>query len=106
MLPETDGARKLRVPSRCATRWPPWPFLSIMAVPAFLSPSALAWRRCTRARGSVLYDLVNRADKALYRVKESGRNAVYCADLPQGACAAGQMHRSDPQDCAGGSLLS
>ena len=51
-------------------------------------------------------DLVNRGDKALYRVKESGRNAVYCADLSQGAWAAGQMHRSDPQDCAGGSLFS
>ena len=33
-------------------------------------------------------ELVNRADKALYRAKGTGRNAVYCADVQQGGAPA------------------
>ena len=106
VLPETDSASALRVAESLRRE------VAALAVPVDHGGASISVTVsigvATLHKGSGLgfEDLVNRADKALYRVKESGRNAVYCADLPQDACAVGQVHSSDPQDCAGGSLIS
>lgn len=49
--------------------------------------------------------LLNQADLALYRAKQTGRNAVYCAEVPRGDAMPARWARY-PQDDTGGARLS
>ena len=49
--------------------------------------------------GMSFEELVNRADQALYQAKGTGRNAVYCADMPP---AEGGVGEQVPLDLGGG----
>ena len=49
--------------------------------------------------GMSFEELVNRADQALYQAKGTGRNAVYCADMPP---AEGGVVEQVPLDLGGG----
>ncbi len=105
VLPETDGVGALRVAESLRQE------VASLAVPidqagACISVTvSIGVATLHKGAGLGFEDLVNRADKALYRVKESGRNAVYCADMPQSGFAAVHV-LSGPPDSAGGLLLS
>jgi diguanylate cyclase (GGDEF)-like protein len=90
VLPETDGVSALRVAESLRRE------VATMSVPINEEGACISVTVsigvATLHKGSELdfEELVNRADKALYRAKEAGRNAVYCADAHPGS--AGAVH--------------
>ncbi|BEP95726.1 sensor domain-containing diguanylate cyclase [Acidovorax sp. sif1233] len=80
VLPETDGASAQRMAESLRHD------VSAMSVPvndegASISVTvSIGVATLHQGSGLDFEELVNRADKALYRAKESGRNTVHCAD--------------------------
>ncbi len=88
VLPETDGVSALRVAELLRDE------VAALAVPVddgrasisvTVSIGVATWHK---GAGLSFEELVQRADKALYRVKETGRNAVHCADMQPAVTAA------------------
>lgn len=104
VLPETDAVSALRVAESLRHE------VAALSVPVNeQGPSVsvtVSIGVATMHAGSGLgfEELVNRADKALYRAKDTGRNAVYCADVPQGGADA--VHVLIEPDEDAGSVLS
>lgn len=105
VLPETDGASALRVAEALRHE------VAAMNVPVNdegVSVSVtVSIGVATMHKGSGLSfeQLVNRADKALYRAKDTGRNAVYCADVQHG-CVSAVHVLIDPGEGRNGALLT
>lgn len=81
VLPETDSVGALRVAESLRQE------VAAMSMPVSATGDTVSVTAsigvATLHKGSGLdfEELVNRADQALYRAKEAGRNAVYCADV-------------------------
>ncbi|KRD15728.1 diguanylate cyclase [Acidovorax sp. Root267] len=105
VLPETDGVSALRVAESLRRE------VAALSVPVNDEGASVSVTVsvgvATLHKGSGLGfdELVNRADKALYRAKDTGRNAVYCADVQQGGAAAVHV-LIDPDETAGGVLVA
>ncbi|RYF70957.1 MAG: GGDEF domain-containing protein, partial [Comamonadaceae bacterium] len=89
VLPETDTANALRVAESLRHD------VSVMSVPINEEGTrisvtvSIGVATLCKGTGLSFEELVNRADKALYRAKGAGRNTVYCADdVQQGGAAA------------------
>jgi diguanylate cyclase (GGDEF)-like protein/PAS domain S-box-containing protein len=88
VLPETDGVSALRVAESLRHD------VAALSVPVNEQGASasvtVSIGVATMHKGSGIgfEELVNRADKALYRAKGTGRNAVYCADVQQGGAPA------------------
>ena len=91
VLPETDSVSALRVAESLRRE------VAALSVPvndegARISVTvSIGVATLHKGSGLDFEQLVNRADKALYRAKEKGRNAVYCADVRLDG-AGGAMH--------------
>lgn len=101
VLPETDAPNALRVAESLRHD------VSAMSVPvnhegATISVTvSIGVATLHKGLGMNFEELVNRADKALYRAKESGRNSVHCADV-QHATARVHILPASPGDGADG----
>ncbi|MBV7539816.1 sensor domain-containing diguanylate cyclase [Acidovorax sp. sic0104] len=103
VLPETDGPSALRMAESLRRE------VAALSVPVndegvHISVT-VSIGVATLHKGSILdfEDLVNRADKALYRAKEAGRNAVYCADVQHGIAT---LHVLADRDDGAGHVLA
>lgn len=91
VLPETDGVSALHVAESLRRE------VAAMSVPvndegACISVTvSIGVATLHKGAGLDFEELVNRADKALYRAKEAGRNAVYCADMQPGSAGAARV---------------
>lgn len=91
VLPETDGVSALHVAESLRRE------VAAMSVPvndegACISVTvSIGVATLHKGAGLDFEELVNRADKALYRAKEAGRNAVYCADMQPGSTGAARV---------------
>lgn len=105
ILPETDGVSALRVAESLRRE------VAALSVPVndegASASVTVSIGVATLRKGSGLgfEELVNRADKALYRAKGTGRNTVYCADVQQGGTVAVPV-LIDPDEAAGGVLVT
>ena len=88
VLPETEASSALHLAQLLRDE------VAALAVPEHLSAGSISvtvsigvasWHR---GAGLGFDDLLHQADQALYRAKETGRNAVCCADLPHGGTSA------------------
>jgi len=105
VLPETDGASALHVAESLRRD------VAALQVPVndsggtvsvTVSIGVTTWREGACAGFEAL---LNQADLALYRAKQTGRNAVYCAEEPCGDAMPARWAR-DPQDDTGGARLN
>lgn len=104
VLPETDSASALRMAEslRCEVEAMQ---VAIDGGCTFLSVTvSIGVATLQQGADPDFESLVNRADKALYRAKEAGRNTVHCADDLQ-STPAGQRMRPNPGE-AGGTVFA
>ena len=102
VLPETDSASALRVAESLRHE------VAVMSMPVndegtrISVTVSIGVATLHKGTGLDFEELVNRADKALYRAKATGRNMVYCSDVPQGGVDA-QVHvLIEPDEEVGG----
>ena len=102
VLPETDSASALRVDESLRLE------VAAMSMPVndegtrISVTVSIGVATLHKGTGLDFEELVNRADKALYRAKATGRNMVYCSDVPQGGVDA-QVHvLIEPDEEVGG----
>ncbi len=84
VLPETDGQSALDMAESLRRE------VAAMSVPVDEQVASIAVTvsigvaTLQQGAGLDFEELVNRADKALYRAKQAGRNTIFCADMPPG----------------------
>lgn len=106
VLPETDSAGALHVAESLRHE------VAALSVPvndegARISVTvSIGVATLHKGAGLDFEQLVNRADKALYRAKSTGRNLVYCSDMPQSGVAAKVHVLMEPDEGAVGGFAA
>jgi len=104
VLPETDSQSALSMAESLRRE------VAAMSVPVDEQVASIAVTvsigvaTLQRGAGLDFEELVNRADKALYRAKQAGRNTIFCADMPTGRSghASGTSHTGSAHQGAAG----